>query len=106
MMWVRPDRNIDGNRRRMSALVTVNRKEDSMALDRDPSGRPTLGTSYDSADVPYYRRRSAWGWGLGALVVLLALIALFGSWGGDEVSTTSATPPAATQQPSAPSAPT
>jgi hypothetical protein len=77
-----------------------------MALDRDPSGRPTVGPSYDGVDTPYYRRRSAWGWGLGALVVLLALIALFSMNGGSDVSTTSSTPPAATQQPATPSSPT
>ncbi len=97
-----------------------------MALDpRDPYDRTTTtdrtGTTYDSTTVPHHRRGSTWGWGIGALIVILGLIALF-SWGGDgDVPTTASTtnrpaatstapatpttPPASTTAPASPTAP-
>jgi hypothetical protein len=83
-----------------------------MAVDRDPYDRtnpnaplgtgmgPGLGTDRtsldrtDMTDATYGARRgNGWAWGIGALVVLLALFALF-NWsgsGGRDVNTTATT---------------
>jgi len=67
-----------------------------MALDpRDPYDPATNTTARPGTTTPVDRRRSNWGWAIGAVIVLLLVIWFAWDWGtNDQIA--EAPPPAAT----------